>query len=169
MRRRRSRCDVLSPGMTWRCVMRDPETRAAAGRDARKVTPPESHADFAPAADRADPVGILQAQDAERVPELVPIRHGRMGLSPFTFLRGSAAVMAADLAAAPNTGLTVQLCGDAHLMNFGLFGSPERRLVFDINDFDETWPGPWEWDVKRLGAPPPVGGPARRCWRRARP
>src|SRR5438128_943706 len=123
-----SRCDVLSPGTTGRCVMRDPDTRAAAGRDARKVIPQESHADFAPAAGRADPVAILQAQDAERLPELVPIRHGRMSLSPFSFLRGSAAVMAADLAAAPDTGLTVQLCGDAHLMNFGLFGSPERRL-----------------------------------------
>ena len=138
--------------------MRDPETRAAAGRDARKATPPESHADFAPADARRDPVGILQTQDADRVPELVPIRHGRMGLSPFTFLRGSAAVMAADLAAAPDTGLTVQLCGDAHLVNFGLFGSPERRLVFDINDFDETWPGPWEWDVKRLAASLAVAG-----------
>jgi uncharacterized protein (DUF2252 family) len=148
--------------------MRDPETRAAAGRDARKVTPPESHADFAPAAGRADPVGILQAQDAERLPELVPIRHGRMSLSPFSFLRGSAAVMAADLAAAPDTGLTVQLCGDAHLMNFGLFGSPERRLVFDINDFDETWPGPWEWDVKRLAASLAVAGRANGYGRKVR-
>src|SRR4051794_26645137 len=99
MRRRRSPCGVLAPETTRRCVMRDPETRAAAGRDARKVTPPESHAEFAPPADRPDPVSILQAQDAGRVPELVPIRHGRMGLSPFSFLRGSAAVMAADLAA----------------------------------------------------------------------
>ena len=148
--------------------MRDPEIRAAAGRDARKVSPPESHADFAPADDRRDPVGILQAQDADRVPELVPIRHGRMGLSPFSFLRGSAAVMAADLAAAPNTGLTVQLCGDAHLMNFGLFGSPERRLVFDINDFDETWPGPWEWDVKRLAASLAVAGRANGYGRKDR-
>ncbi|MFF5295865.1 DUF2252 domain-containing protein [Paractinoplanes globisporus] len=138
--------------------MRDPETRAAAGRDARKQVPPESHAEFAPAAGRPDPVSILQAQDAGRLPELVPIRHGRMSLSPFTFLRGSAAVMAADLATTPTTGLGVQLCGDAHLMNFGLFGSPERRLVFDINDFDETAPGPWEWDVKRLAASLAVAG-----------
>ena len=148
--------------------MRDPETRAAAGRDARKMTPPESHAVFAPAAGRPDPVGILQAQDADRLPELVPIRHGRMGLSPFAFLRGSAAVMAADLAAAPSTGLTVQLCGDAHLMNFGLFGSPERRLVFDINDFDETWPGPWEWDVKRLAASLAVAGRTNGYGRKVR-
>ena len=148
--------------------MRDPETRAAAGRDARKMTPPESHAEFAPAAGRPDPVGILQAQDADRLPELVPIRHGRMGLSPFAFLRGSAAVMAADLAAAPSTGLTVQLCGDAHLMNFGLFGSPERRLVFDINDFDETWPGPWEWDVKRLAASLAVAGRTNGYGRKVR-
>jgi uncharacterized protein (DUF2252 family) len=113
-------------------------------------------------------VAILQAQDAGRVPELVPIRHGRMGLSPFSFLRGSAAVMAADLAAAPDTGLQVQLCGDAHLMNFGLFGSPERRLVFDINDFDETWPGPWEWDVKRLAASLAVAGRANGYARKIR-
>jgi uncharacterized protein (DUF2252 family) len=148
--------------------MRDPETRAAAGRDARKVTPPESHAELAPTAGRADPVDILQAQDADRLPELVPIRHGRMVLSPFSFLRGSAAVMAADLAAAPSTGLTVQLCGDAHLVNFGLFGSPERRLVFDINDFDETWPGPWEWDVKRLAASLAVAGRANGYGRKVR-
>jgi uncharacterized protein (DUF2252 family) len=148
--------------------MRDPETRAAAGRRARKVTPRESHADFAPPADRPDPVSILQAQDAGRVPELVPIRHGRMGQSPFSFLRGSAAVMAADLAAAPDTGLRVQLCGDAHLMNFGLFASPERRLVFDINDFDETWPGPWEWDVKRLAASLAVAGRANGYARKIR-
>ncbi|WP_030443531.1 DUF2252 domain-containing protein [Actinoplanes subtropicus] len=148
--------------------MRDPDSRAAAGRDVRKVLPPESHAEFAPAGERPDPVGILQAQDADRVPELVPIRHGRMSLSPFAFLRGSAAVMAADLAAAPHTGLTVQLCGDAHLMNFGLFGSPERRLVFDINDFDETWPGPWEWDVKRLAASLAVAGRANGYGRKVR-
>ena len=138
--------------------MTDPETRAATGRDARKRVPPESHADFAPAPDRPDPVAVLSAEDAGRIPELVPIRHGRMVLSPFAFLRGSAAVMAADLAGTPATGLTVQLCGDAHLSNFGVFGSPERRLVFDINDFDETYPGPWEWDVKRLAASLAVAG-----------
>ncbi|WP_433383901.1 DUF2252 domain-containing protein [Actinoplanes sp. CA-142083] len=138
--------------------MRDPGSRAEAGREARKRVPVESHAEFAAAEGRRDPVAILQEQDATRVPELVPIRHGRMGLSPFTFLRGSAAVMAADLAATADTGLTVQLCGDAHLLNFGVFGSPERRLVFDINDFDETWPGPFEWDVKRLAASLAVAG-----------
>lgn len=138
--------------------MTDPEARVAAGREARKRVPVDSHAGYTPAPDRPDPVGILQAQDAGRLPELVPIRHGRMSLSPFAFLRGSAAVMAADLAAGPDTGLNVQLCGDAHLLNFGVFGSPERRLVFDINDFDETWPGPWEWDVKRLAASLAVAG-----------
>lgn len=138
--------------------MTDPETRAATGRDARKRVPPESHAEFAPAPGRPDPVAVLSAQDAGRLPELVPIRHGRMVLSPFAFLRGSAAVMAADLATTPDTGLTVQLCGDAHLSNFGVFASPERRLVFDINDFDETYPGPWEWDVKRLAASLAVAG-----------
>jgi uncharacterized protein (DUF2252 family) len=132
--------------------------RVAAGRDARKRVPPESHADYAPAAGRPDPVGTLQGQDADRVPELVPIRHGRMAVSPFTFLRGAAAVMAADLATTPDSGLVTQLCGDAHLSNFGVFGSPERRLVFDINDFDETCPGPWEWDVKRLAASLAVAG-----------
>ncbi|MFI5897745.1 DUF2252 domain-containing protein [Actinoplanes sp. NPDC051513] len=148
--------------------MRDPETRTAAGRDARKRVPPETHAEYAPAAGRRDPVEILKAEDAGRVPELVPIRHGRMGLSPFTFLRGSAAVMAADLAAGPDTGITVQLCGDAHLSNFGVFGSPERRLVFDINDFDETAPGPWEWDVKRLAASLAVAGRENGFGRKAR-
>jgi uncharacterized protein (DUF2252 family) len=138
--------------------MTDPDARVAAGREARKRVPVDSHAGYAPAPGRLDPVEILRAQDAGRVPELVPIRHGRMSLSPFAFLRGSAAVMAADLAAGPDTGLSVQLCGDAHLLNFGVFGSPERRLVFDINDFDETWPGPWEWDVKRLAASLAVAG-----------
>ncbi|WP_433291820.1 DUF2252 domain-containing protein [Actinoplanes sp. CA-030573] len=147
--------------------MIDPETRAARGRDARKRVPPESHAIHEPAKER-DPVAILQEQDADRLPELVPIRHGRMGLSPFAFLRGAAAVMAADLATGPDSGLTVQLCGDAHLLNFGVFGSPERRLVFDINDFDETYPGPWEWDVKRLAASLAVAGRENGFGRKAR-
>src|SRR5262249_18250457 len=102
--------------------------------------------------DRQDVVAILERQADSRVAELVPIRHGRMLVSPFTFYRGAAAVMAADLARTPVSGLNAQLCGDAHLSNFGLFASPERRLMFDVNDFDETCPGPWEWDVKRLAA-----------------
>ncbi|MFG2907264.1 DUF2252 domain-containing protein [Kitasatospora sp. NPDC048286] len=122
------------------------------GRQARRAVPRSEHGNWAPAQDRADPVGILEAQAATRVPELVPIRYGRMAASRFAFLRGAPAVMAADLAAGPHTGLTVQLCGDAHLCNFGLFASPERALLFDLNDFDETLPGPFEWDVKRLAA-----------------
>jgi uncharacterized protein (DUF2252 family) len=128
------------------------EERARCGTDARKAAPPAQHAAFSAAPDRRNPVEILEEQGAVRVPELVPIRYGRMLVSPFTFFRGAAAVMAADLATTPASGLTVQACGDAHLANFGLFASPERRLLFDINDFDETYPGPWEWDVKRLTA-----------------
>ncbi|HEY6380171.1 MAG TPA: DUF2252 domain-containing protein, partial [Candidatus Dormibacteraeota bacterium] len=108
--------------------------------------------------DRPDPVALLEGQARTRVPELVPIRYGRMLVSPFTFYRGAALIMAADLAATPRSGVTVQLCGDAHLSNFGLFGSPERQMLFDINDFDETLPGPWEWDVKRLAASFEIGG-----------
>jgi uncharacterized protein (DUF2252 family) len=107
---------------------------------------------FETAAHRADPVELLRSQEESRVPELVPIRYGRMLVSPFAFYRGGALIMAADLAAAPRSGLNVQACGDAHLSNFGVFGSPERRLMFDVNDFDETLPAPWEWDVKRLAA-----------------
>jgi uncharacterized protein (DUF2252 family) len=103
-------------------------------------------------------VGLLLGQAASRVPELVPVRHGRMLVSPFTFYRGAALPMAADLAGTPASGLRVQLCGDAHLSNFGAFASPERRLVFDVNDFDETLPGPFEWDVKRLAASLAVAG-----------
>ena len=125
--------------------------RAARGKDARAVAPLESHAEFSPGPGR-DPVGLLLGQAASRVPELVPVRHGRMLVSPFTFYRGAALPMAADLAGTPASGLRVQLCGDAHLSNFGAFASPERRLVFDVNDFDETLPGPFEWDVKRLAA-----------------
>jgi uncharacterized protein (DUF2252 family) len=131
---------------------REPASRAALGRAARKRLPLDGHAACPRPAGGPDAVTILLAQAESRVPELVPIRHGRMLVSPFTFYRGAAAVMAADLAASPHTGLIGQLCGDAHLSNFGLFASPERRLVFDINDFDETYPGPWEWDVKRLAA-----------------
>ena len=129
-----------------------PAERAAKGEAARKAVPLGAHAGFDAGPDRADPVAVLERQADSRVAELVPVRHGRMLVSPFTFYRGAAAVMAADLARTPGSGLEVQLCGDAHLSNFGLFASPERRLMFDVNDFDETYPGPWEWDVKRLAA-----------------
>jgi uncharacterized protein (DUF2252 family) len=124
--------------------------RVARGRAARKEVPRRAHALFEPASGRADPVELLERQAQTRAPELVPIRYGRMLVSPFTFYRGAAMIMAHDLAATPRSGLTVQCCGDAHLSNFGVFASPERRLMFDANDFDETLPGPWEWDVKRL-------------------
>jgi uncharacterized protein (DUF2252 family) len=129
----------------------------AAGKAARKRAPLESHREFEPGPDR-DPVGLLLTQAETRVPELVAVRHARMLVSPFTFFRGAALPMAADLAATPVSGLRAQLCGDAHLANFGVFGSPERRLVFDVNDFDETLPGPFEWDVKRLVASLVVAG-----------
>lgn len=127
-----------------------PAERAAIGRAARAGCPRSGLGVHSPGPDRRDPVTLLEEQAATRVPELVPIRYGRMLVSPFTFYRGAARIMAADLAGAPGTGFTVQACGDAHLSNFGMFASRERRLVFDINDFDETLPGPWEWDVKRL-------------------
>lgn len=123
---------------------------AARGKAARRATPRSAHAEFEPGAGRSDPVALLEAQAQTRVPELVPIRYGRMLASPFAFYRGAAAIMAEDLASTPQSGITVQCCGDAHLSNFGVFASPDRRLVFDLNDFDETLPGPWEWDVKRL-------------------
>jgi uncharacterized protein (DUF2252 family) len=132
--------------------------RAARGKAARAEVPRSSHAGFQPSADRPDPVVLLQQQAERRDPELVPIRYGRMLVSPFAFYRGGALIMAADLAATPTSGLQVQLCGDAHLSNFGMFGSPERRLAADLNDFDETLPGPWEWDVKRLVASLAVAG-----------
>ncbi|HEY2602898.1 MAG TPA: DUF2252 domain-containing protein [Thermoleophilaceae bacterium] len=126
--------------------------RIARGKAARAEAPRSSHAAFEPRSSRADPVEVVERQAQTRVPELVPIRYGRMLVSPFTFYRGAAMIMADDLAATPRSGLTVQCCGDAHLSNFGVFASPERRLMFDVNDFDETLPGPWEWDVKRLAA-----------------
>jgi uncharacterized protein (DUF2252 family) len=129
-----------------------PAERASRGKAARAAVPRDLHAKFEPSPDRADPVGLLVQQAASRVPELVPVRYGRMMVSPFTFFRGAALPMASDLADTPVSGLAVQACGDAHLSNFGIFGSAERRLVFDVNDFDETLPGPWEWDVKRLAA-----------------
>lgn len=130
--------------------------RSERGRAARARVPRSAHVEL-PAA-RRDPVEILAAQDTGRVPELLPLRYARMALSPFTFFRGAAAIMAADLAGSPVSGLEVQLCGDAHLANFGFFASPERQLVFDVNDFDETLPGPWEWDVKRLAASIEIAG-----------
>jgi uncharacterized protein (DUF2252 family) len=128
------------------------EERWAHGKELRKRTPPSSQGKWKPAADRPDPVALLEEQDAQREPDLVPVRHGRMLVSPFTFYRGAARIMAADLKGASRAGLTVQLCGDAHLSNFGVFASPERVLLFDLNDFDETLPGPFEYDVKRMAA-----------------
>jgi len=136
----------------WRRAHLTVEERKARGLAARNDAPRSSHGRWEPAPGRPDPVALLEEQAASRVPHLVPIRYGRMLVSPFTFYRGAALIMATDLAPAPRSGVTVQLCGDAHLSNFGLFGSPERRMLFDINDFDETLPGPWEWDVKRLAA-----------------
>ncbi len=130
----------------------DATARAAAGKAARSKAPRSAHGSWQAAADREDPVAILERQAEPRVPELVPIRYGRMAASPFAFYRGAAAVMSADLAPTPASGLRVQACGDAHLSNFGVFAAPDRRLVFDLNDFDESLPGPWEWDVKRLAA-----------------
>jgi uncharacterized protein (DUF2252 family) len=150
----------LGPGLpepqslssAWRRRRLTVEERLARGRGARKDAPRSSHGEWEPAFDRPDPVALLEEQAATRVQDLVPIRYGRMLVSPFTFYRGAALIMASDLAGTPTAGITVQLCGDAHLSNFGLFGTPERQMLFDINDFDETLPGPWEWDVKRLAA-----------------
>ncbi len=128
------------------------------GRAARRALPRSAHGDWTPAADRPDPVSVLADQAASRVQELVPIRYGRMLVSPFTFYRGAAAVMATDLAATPDSGVVVQACGDAHISNFGAFAAPDRRLVFSPNDFDETLPGPWEWDVKRMAASVEIAG-----------
>src|SRR6478736_2293000 len=128
------------------------DQRRARGGQARERTPLSGHAGWVPAADRPDPVGLLEEQNLTREKDLVPVRHGRMMVSPFTFYRGAAKIMAADLKDTPTAGLKVQLCGDAHLSNFGVFASPERALLFDLNDFDETLPGPFEYDVKRLAA-----------------
>jgi uncharacterized protein (DUF2252 family) len=134
------------------------QERAALGRAARATVGRRSHGEWAPSPRREDPLDVLERQARERVQELVPLRYERMAASPFAFLRGSAAVMAADLARTPISGLRAQLCGDAHLANFGAFAAPDRQLVFDVNDFDETLPGPWEWDVKRLAASIAVAG-----------
>jgi len=135
-----------------------PAQRAARGRAARKTAPRSSHAAFEPAPDRADPITLLEEQGAQRIAGLLPIRYGRMLASPFAFYRGGALIMANDLGRTPATGITVQACGDAHLSNFGIYASPGRRLVFDVNDFDETLPAPWEWDVKRLATSIEVAG-----------
>jgi uncharacterized protein (DUF2252 family) len=142
--------------------------RAAQGKAAREHVPRSCHADWEPAADRPDPVELQEQAAEDRLPELVPIRYGRMLTSAFAFFRGTADIMAADLAATPASGFSAQLCGDAHLSNFGVFASPERDLVFDINDFDETQPGPWEWDVKRLAASLALAGRDRGFSRRER-
>src|SRR5437867_9050637 len=134
------------------------DDRKARGLEARDRAAPSSHTKWRPAADRPDPVALLAEQDTTREPDLVPVRHGRMMVSPFTFYRGAAKIMAADLKGTPTAGLDAQLCGDAHLSNFGLFASPERRLLFDLNDFDETLPGPFEYDVKRMAASFTIAG-----------
>ena len=135
-----------------------PIERSAAGKAARAKVPRSSHASYEPAPDRPDPISLLEEQAKSRWPDLVPIRHGRMLSSPFAFYRGAAYVMASDLAGTPHSGIEAQICGDAHLANFGGFASPEREMLFDVNDFDETLPGPWEWDVKRLAASLAVAG-----------
>jgi len=155
--RRGARASAGGPARAAAAEQLSRADRAARGKAARAAAPLESHAEFQPDGSR-DPVGLLLEQATSRVPELVPVRHGRMLVSPFTFYRGAALPMAADLATTPACGLRVQLCGDAHLSNFGAFASPERRLVFDVNDFDETLPGPFEWDVKRLAASLAVAG-----------
>ncbi|MCK9922938.1 DUF2252 domain-containing protein [Frankia sp. AgPm24] len=137
-----------------------PAERATRGKAARANAPRGSHAEYEPASRRADPIDMLEGQSHTRLPDLVPLRYQRMLESPFRFYRGAAAIMAADLAGTPTSGIDVQLCGDAHLLNFRLLASPERRLVFDINDFDETHPGPWEWDLKRLTASLVIAGRA---------
>jgi uncharacterized protein (DUF2252 family) len=148
-----ARADAAPPfASAWRRARLTVDERVARGRAARGQAPRSAHGRWEPAPDRPDPVALLEEQAESRVPDLVPVRYGRMLVSPFTFYRGAALIMAADLAATPVSGVTVQLCGDAHLSNFGLFGTPERQILFDINDFDETLPGPWEWDVKRLAA-----------------
>ena len=144
---------MLSPS-----APRGVDERTAAGREARQAVPRSGLAEWSPAPGREDPVAILERQAESRIPELIAIRYGRMLRSPFAFFRGSAAVMAADLAGLPSPGLRVQLCGDAHLSNFGTFAGPDRRMVFDLNDFDETLPGPFEWDVKRLAASIEIAG-----------
>ena len=163
----------LASMLAWRCrpaSSRAPSGAATSGAELgappASASPRSAQGTWEPGPDRVDPLQILAEQDRTRVPELVPVRYGRMLASAFTFYRGAAAIMAADLAAGPDSGLRVQLCGDAHLSNFGVFQAPDRRLVFDINDFDETLPGPFEWDVKRLAASVAIGARDRGFKRR---
>src|SRR6266852_1633501 len=158
MRNRRQMMNALNIPLPAEPGRRTLVERRAVGRELRKRVPRSSHAAWSSAADRPDPICLLQEQDRSRLAQFVPLRYGRMIASPFGFLRGSAVVMAGDLAATPVTGLRVQACGDAHLSNFGVYATPERDQVFDVNDFDETLPGPWEWDVKRLAASIVVAG-----------
>ena len=144
------RGNVKNPASPIAVHSRSREQHYAEGKKLRDSCPRPSHAEWTPPADRTNPIEILEASNKGRLPELIPVRYGRMIPSPFVFFRGAAAIMAADLAGTPATGIRVQACGDAHLMNFGAFATPERRVVFDLNDFDETLPAPWEWDVKRL-------------------
>ncbi len=148
----------MSPTTALSTPQPTPAERAAKGKAARRDSPRESHASYESRPDRRDPIDIIEKQSAIRLQELIPIRYGRMSESPFRFYRGAAAIMASDLAGTPRTGITAQLCGDAHMLNFRLLASPERHLMFDINDFDETHPGPWEWDVKRLAASLVIAG-----------
>jgi hypothetical protein len=149
----RERLDVPAP-----VGYRTPEERATLGKRARSSVPRERHAEFEPSPTRPDPIDLLEEQSRGRVRELVPIRYGRMAASPFAFYRGGPLIMASDLSTTPVSSLSCQICGDAHLSNFGMFATPERRIVFDINDFDETAEGPWEWDVKRLAASVEIAG-----------
>src|SRR5437773_8960601 len=170
MRRRALSATLSSLGLVDRVTTRRSQSMSATikhpsvaerrtlGNELRKQTSPSAHTGWRPAADRPDPVALLEDQNRAREPDLVPVRHGRMMISPFTFYRGAAKIMAADLKDTPTTGLVVQLCGDAHLSNFGAFASPERRLLFDLNDFDETLPGPFEYDVKRMAASFTIAG-----------
>ena len=139
-------------------LMRTRLERKNIGRALRQEVPLSSQGQWTPAADRPDPVSLLKGQDEGRIEKLIPIKYGRMLVSPFTFFRGSAILMAADLAHTPTTGIEALLCGDAHLSNFGVFATPERRMVFDVNDFDEAFFGPWEWDLKRLAASAVIAG-----------
>jgi len=159
MARTRARAVPPQPTLLDREIVHlTPEERAARGKAARTDAARRLHAAWEPADERPDPIALIEEQATTRVAELVPIRHGRMAVSPFAFYRGGALVMAADLAGTPTAGLTVQVCGDAHLANFGVFASPERQLLFDVNDFDETLPGPWEWDAKRFAASLEIAG-----------
>jgi uncharacterized protein (DUF2252 family) len=159
----RGRLDVPAPA-----AYASPQERGSRGKRARARVPRERQAEFEPSPTRPDPIDLLEEQARTRVPELVPIRYGRMSASPFAFYRGAALIMASDLSTTPTSGLRTQICGDAHLSNFGMFATPERRMVFDINDFDETSEGPWEWDVKRLAASVEIAGRDLGVSRKAR-